>query len=459
MRCRDAIRVVIAFAFGAANAVPSAFAAQVNSHMRIASETRSFPGAAGWAAQTPGGRGGKLIRVTNLNADGPGSLREAVDTKGPRIVVFEVAGVIDLAGSSLNITEPYITIAGQTAPSPGITLIRGGINVNGHDVVIRHLRIRPGADGQVHRSGWNVDGLSTSVAHDVIIDHCSFSWATDENMSASGPRFHGATPDQWRKASSYNVTFSYNLASEGLANASHTKGEHSKGALAHDNASNILFYRNIFAHNLERNPLLKGGVRSAVINNLIYDPGTRAVHYNLMALEWGDHPYQNGQLSAIGNVMRGGPSTDGRVPFLMLGGDGDLEYFGRDNIAVDRYGNPLPQFGRYGETRAKLIKKAKPVSWPEGISVLDAREVETHLLAQAGARPWDRDADDIRVLYFIAEGRGKIIDDENEVSAYPKHKEVHADFIEEEWDLHSMERKSGNYPAAMSRASSKRSGK
>ena len=123
--------------------------------------------------------------------------------------------------------------------------------------------------------------------------------------------------------------------------------------------------------------------------------------------------------------------SDGRVPFLMLGGDGDLEYFGRDNIAVDKYGAALPQFGRYGETRAKLIKKTESISWPEGISVFNALDVETHLLVNAGARPWDRDKDDIRVLYFIAEGRGKIIDDEKAVSAYPKQKEVREVFIED----------------------------
>ena len=165
-----------------------------------------------------------------------------------------------------------------------------------------------------------------------------------------------------------------------------------------------------------------------------------------MALEWGSHPYQNGQMSAVGNVMRGGPSTEGQLPFLMLGGDGDLEYYGKDNIAVDKYGVPLPMFGRYGETRAKLIEMAAPVSWPAGIEVMPTRDVETHVLAQAGARPWDRDADDIRVLFFIAEGRGKIIDDEKEVSAYPVQKEVRAPFVEANWDLASMEPKSGIYP-------------
>ena len=406
----------------------------------------SFPGAVGWAAQTPGGRGGKVIRVTNLNADGPGSFREAIEAKGPRIVVFEVGGVIDMARKELEVREPFLTIAGQTAPSPGITLIRTGLDVRTHDVIVRHIRIRTGVDGQAKRSGWEPDAFNTVSAHRVIVDHCTFSWAIDENMSSSGPRFKGNTPDEWRANTSHDITFSYNLAAEGLADASHPKGEHSKGSLVHDNVTNILFYRNVWAHNVERNPLFKGGVRGSVINNLIYDPGKRAMHYNLMALEWGTQPYQNGQLSAVGNVMRGGPSTDAGLPFMMLGGDGDLEYYEKDNIAVDKFGNLLPMFGRYGETRAKLIKMAKPVSWPAGVAVMPARNLETHILAHAGARPWDRDGDDIRVLFFIAEGRGRIIDDEKEVSAYPAHKPTQAAFVEADWDLTTMEPKSGRYP-------------
>lgn len=417
-----------------------------------AQERPAFPGAVGWAAQTPGGRGGTIIRVTTLAADGPGSLKAAIEKKGPRIVVFEVGGVIDLGRTTLEIREPFLTVAGQTAPSPGITLVRGGIDLKTHDVVLRHIRVRTGVDGQAMRSGWEADAFSTVAAYNVIVDHCTFSWAIDENLSASGPRFSGKTVADWRRNTSHAITFSYNLASEGLANASHPKGEHSKGSLIHDNATDILIYRNVYAHNMERNPLLKGGVQAAVVNNLVYDPGTRAVHYNLMALEWTGHDYVTGALAAVGNVVRAGPSTALGLPFLTLGGDGDLNYYARDNIAVDRWGQPLPPFGRYGVTRARLIETNVPTPWPQGLDVLDARDLETHLLANAGARPWDRDALDIRVLFFIAEGRGAIIDDEREVGGYPTMQETRAPFVETDWNLDTMEPKSGRYPGQTAQA-------
>ncbi len=395
---------------------------------------------------TRGGAGGRILRVTNLAADGPGSFKAALDAKGPRIVVFEVGGVIDLGRTTLTINEPYLTVAGQTAPSPGITIIRGGIDLKTHDVILKHIRVRTGRDGQPPLSGWEADSLSTVAAHDVIIDHCSFTWGIDENMSASGPRFNGANLAEWRRNTSHNIIFSYNLAAEGLANASHPKGEHSKGSLIHDNATGIVFWRNIWAHNVERSPLLKGGVQAVMVNNLIYDPGTRAVHYNLMNLEWVGHRYETGRLTAIGNVLRGGPSTDAGLPFLMLGGDGDLAWFGKDNIAVDKHGQPLPMFGRYGETRARLVALVRPDPLPAWAEVLASRDVETDVLANAGARPWDRDMHDTRVLFFIAEGRGEIIDDEAVVGGYPAPAPTSAPFVEADWDLATMAPKSGRYP-------------
>lgn len=402
---------------------------------------------AGPVEPTRGGAGGRIIRVTTLAKDGPGSFKEAVESKGPRIVVFEVGGVIDLGRDSLLIAEPYLTIAGQTAPSPGVTLIRGGIDLKAHDVIISHLRVMTGRDGQALLSGWEADAFSAVGAYNVIIEHNSFLWGIDENMSASGARFTGNTVEEWRKGTSHNILFRNNLAAEGLANASHPKGEHSKGSLVHDNATGIVFYRNVWAHNVERAPLLKGGVQAVMVNNLIYNPGHRAVHYNLMNLEWTGHDYVTGELTAVGNVMRGGNDTDPGLPFLMLGGDGDLKFHGRDNRAVDRHGNPLPEFGRYGETKAKLIRSAKPLADLSGLPLLPSNEVETSVLQTVGARPWDRTPDDIRVLFFVAEGRGDIIDDEKEVGpGYPRPAETRAAFVEADWDLTTMQPKSGRYP-------------
>lgn len=399
------------------------------------------------ADPTAGGAGGRIIRVTTLAKEGPGSLKAAIDAKGPRIVVFEVGGVIDLGRSTLTISEPFLTVAGQTAPSPGITIVRGGIDLKGHDVILSHLRVMTGADGQAKLSGWEADAFSTVAARDVVVEHCSFLWGIDENMSASGPRFEGRNLAEWRANTSHNVVFRENLAAEGLANSSHPKGEHSKGSLIHDNTTGIVFYRNVWAHNVERAPLIKGGAQALMINNLIYNPGHRAVHYNLMNLEWTGHDYVTGEITAVGNVLRGGNDTDEGLPFLMLGGDGDLAYYGRDNRAVDRHGNALPQFGRYGETGAKLVEAKKPLASLAGYTVMPSGEVETSLLASVGARPWDRAPDDIRILFFVAEGRGDIIDDEHEVGpGYPSPAPTRAKFVEADWNLAAMTPRSGRYP-------------
>ena len=260
----------------------------------------AFPGAMGWAAQTPGGRGGRIIKVTTLAPTGPGSLREALDAKGPRIVVFEVGGVIDLGVETVKISEPFLTIAGQTAPQPGITLIRGGIDITAHDVIVQHIRVRPGDAGLPKMGGNDFDAISTVGAYNVIVDHCSLTWASDENLSASGTRFKGDTPEQWRAGTSHRITFSNNIIAEGLAHANHIKGEHSKGSLIHDNARDILIVGNLYAQNVERNPFFKGGTQGWVVNNLIYNPGQRALQYNLIAAEWAGHPYQDGRLAAIG---------------------------------------------------------------------------------------------------------------------------------------------------------------
>jgi hypothetical protein len=398
---------------------------------------------AGWA-QTTGGQGGKVIRVTTLAADGPGSLKAALEAPGPRIVVFEVGGVIDLGGQSVKLREGRITIAGQTAPDPGITLVKGELEVFARDVVIQHLSIRPGAYGRAKRSGNDHDGLSTGAgAARVIVDHCSFSWATDENLSVGGPRFNGATPDAWRENTSHAITYSHNLIYEGLGEAVHVKGEHSKGTLIHDNANRILLLGNVYASNRERNALFKGGAWGAMVNNLIYNPGGKAVHYNLIAHEWGGQPHQVGKVTLVGNVYRAGPGTAERLPLFTLGGVGDVQLFEQDNLAVDRHGQPLPITGRY--TTSAEIVPVRDAYLPAGLSWLPPRQLEKLLPLYVGARPWARDPLDFKQLSDIAEDRGQLIDDEtqNNADGLPRRKATQRAFVEADWNLADMAPKAG----------------
>lgn len=391
-------------------------------------------GPTGWA-RTTGGAGGRVLRVTTLAAHGPGSLREAIDTPGPRTVVFDVGGEIDLAGGQLVIRQPHLSIAGQTAPPPGITLVRGETQIATHDVIVQHLAFRPGEYGRPKKSGKDHDGLSTvGGAHDVIVDHCSFTWATDENLSASGPRFDGGpTPQDWRRATSHRITYSHNLIAEGLSHSVHEKGEHSKGTLIHDNASGILLYGNVYVSNRERNALFKGGARGAMVNNLIVNPGSRAVHYNLLADEWSGHAPVPGRLALQGNVLRAGPDTLPGVPFVALEGVGDLELFLADNLAFDAAGRPVPvrvsvpgdggpplppgvdeagqRPGELRQRRPRLVTDAAPYL-PPGLLPQPAGRVLTELPAAVGARPWDRDPIDARILADALRGHGRIIDQE-----------------------------------------------
>ena len=394
----------------------------------------AFDGALGWAATTTGGRGGRIIKVTTLAAAGPGSLREALEAEGPRIVVFEVGGIIDLGRQTLRIRNPHLTLAGQTAPDPGITLIRGGLDVATHDVVIRHIRVRSGADGAAKGSGWEVDGLSARAAWNLIVDQCSFSWATDENLSASGPRFDGGdTVQDWRRHTSRRVTYSRNIISEGLSDSSHVKGEHSKGTLIHDNATDVLIVGNLYAHNYERNVLFKGGVHAAAVNNLIYNPGNRCMHYALNASEWVGREWEVGKLAIVGNVTRGGRSTRRDLPFLIVEGQGDLDLYAVDNPARHNDGREMQEIGIISDRDPEITRLTAPPTWPQGFTARPSGEVETWVRAEAGARPWARDAVDRRVLEEARTGWGQVIDDESEVGGYPTATETRRPFDPAAW--------------------------
>ncbi len=398
-------------------------------------------------AQTPalpsGGSGGRIIRVTTLKPDGPGSIIEAIKAKGARIVVFEVGGVIDLARSTLRISSGDITIAGQTAPSPGITLIKGGIEIsqNTRNVVISHIAVRPGEAGAAKKSGWECDGIYAYGASDILVRNCSITWATDEGLSASGKRFSldetSTSVAEWRAATSHNITFLDNIVAEGLSNSTHSKGEHSKGTLIHDNVRNVLIADSLYAHNMERNILFKGGAQGVMRGNVVYNAGKRFAHYNLHKGEWGDRPFVTGEIEVRGNIFLGGPSSNPTAAAFGFGGDGPLSLNITGNLALKADGSPMETTGRFGTATPLLTLQANAY-------VDRTAELRAHMagvLESCGARPWDRDPIDARIVADATNGTGKIIDSEQEVGGYPARLETRAPFVEAEWKLDTMERR------------------
>ena len=372
----------------------------------VAAAPPVFPGAQGFGIETQAGRGGHVLRVTNLNSEGSGSLRAALETKGPRIVVFEVAGVIDVARKNLVIAEPFVTIAGQTAPSPGITIIRGGMVIRTHDILMQHIRFRMGDAEQPKKSGWEPEVTTTSgECYNIVVDHCSMSWAVDENLSASGPRLEGP------QATSHNLTFSRNIIAEGLYNASHTKGIHSMGSLIHDHCTNIAVIGNLYAHNNDRNPYFKAHTTGAIVNNLIYNPGRAAIRLSWVPEEWEGARIRpaNARVAVVGNVMYAGVNTTPKLALVAAKGDAYME----DNLAFDREGKPAALTA--GDIH---ILPDKPV-WPSGLQALPAAQVAENVLQHAGARPKDRDAVDQRIVRQFRERGGKFIDSQTEVGGYP----------------------------------------
>jgi hypothetical protein len=360
-----------------------------------------FPGAQGFGSDTPAGRGGKLIRVTNLNPSGPGSLSEALSFPGARTVVFEVGGIIELE-NNLEVIHPFLTLAGQTAPEPGITLVGAGLVVRTHDVLIQHIRVRPGdrPDGEdpENRDGISVigDPRGETSVYNVVIDHCSVSWAIDEGMST------------WYPGVS-DVTFSNNIIAENLSESLHPKGEHSKGLLIGDHSRRISVLRNIFSHNMRRNPLLKGNTSSFVANNLVYNGGTQGIGFS--------DPEGSGVsiASIIGNVFIPGADTAGDQ-YVWRGretSDG-IEITLNDNLTGD---SGLSPFNPPANIREVIVTDLPVDIVP--LTLIPASILEGELSASAGAFPAYRDSVDRRIIHDLANRSGSIIDSQDEVGGYP----------------------------------------
>lgn len=363
-----------------------------------------FPGAVGYGIDTPAGRGGRIIKVTNLNSEGPGSFREALAASGPRIIIFEVGGIIDLNKSGLRITEPFVTIAGQTAPSPGITIIRGGMEIRTHDVLMKHIRFRIGDAGAT--GGFEPD-VSTygSSAYNIVIDHCSFTWGVDENLSISGPRYNGPN------GTSRRITLSNNIIAEGLYDSIHSKGIHSMGTLVHDYCSEIAIIGNLYAHNNERNPWYKGYATGVIVNNVIYNPGKWPIRLGYVTGEWdGYWTPEPPRVSIVGNYMKLGINSNCQG---LVGSNSVGEAYLEDNIALDRSGKSLPL--TYGGV---VTLSNRPV-WPEGLVPLPASQIVNQVVNHSGARPRNRDSVDQRIISQFLNNTGQFVNSQNEVGGYP----------------------------------------
>lgn len=351
------------------------------------------------------------MRVTTLDADGPGSLRAAVESPGPRLVVFDVGGVIDLAGGSIAVRHPHLTLAGQTAPDPGITLIRGGLIVETHDAVIQHLAVRPG-DGGGRRAPWEPDAMGVrrgpgGPAHDVVFDHCSATWSVDENLSVSGPA--DTRPSEGPHATAHGVTIWRCLVAEALSRSTHRKGEHSKGTLVHDGVRDVLVAGSLYAHNRERNPRLKGGTRAVVAGNVLYDWGSACIG---VGARGNRRRLEPAEAVVVGNVAIAGPDT--RSAMLVKAVDPGGRAYVEGNVALDSAGRPLPPAGPGVEP---LVR---PPAWAPPALPVTAWEAAEAVLRGAGARPARRDPIDARIVRTVLEGTGRLIDSQDEVGGYPR---------------------------------------
>ncbi len=245
----------------------------------------AFPGAEGWGKNSQGGRGGIILKVTNLDDSGPGSFREAVMNPAPRIIIFEISGTIDLK-SPLEIKAPYMTIAGQTAPGDGICLKRFPLKIkNTHDIIIRGIRIRPGIESGL--IGSEIDVIDLDSSQNIIVDHCAFSWSTDEGVNT----WHGAK----------FITVQWCVMSEPLDHSVHEKGPH--GYCASIGGYKASFHHNLLANGAGRNPSIAGNNQS---------PTVMLDFRNCVISNWGHRSCDGKPLSInlVNNYYKPGPATN-----------------------------------------------------------------------------------------------------------------------------------------------------
>ncbi|HSM96183.1 MAG TPA: hypothetical protein VLT91_09085 [Rhizomicrobium sp.] len=355
-------------------------------------------------AVTHGGAvtGAQVLHVTTLADSGPGSFREAKHVNGPRVIVFDIAGVIHLA-SDLKISIPDVTIAGQTAPPPGITLTGGTLLLRADNLVLQHIAVRPGP-GSTPKINGNRDSITigggSHEVHDVRVENVSLSWSVDENADVGG--------------GTRNVTIRNSIIAEALNNAGHPKGHHSMGMLINRDNQGVAITGNLFVSNMFRNPVIARGSSALVAYNHIVNPGRNAVHF-----------YDVGaptplRATVIGNVVQAGSDTSARVTAVQIPDDmeeavPDAQIYLKNN---DAPAGALTNRGNFPLAAAPPVIAIEPVAAPD--------DVRAYALRYAGSRPGQRDAQDKRILYDVINGISRIIDNPSDVGGLSDTPEVKA---------------------------------
>lgn len=364
-------------------------------------EIPAFPGAMGGGKYVFGGRGGKVITVTSLEDDGPGTLREACETGGARIVVFNVAGIIRLK-TPLIVRAPYITIAGQTAPGDGICVAGESFWINTHDVIIRHMRFRRGETWVGRRD----DAIGGNPVGNIMIDHVSASWGLDENMSMYRHMYNDSTGKTEAKLPTVNITIQNSIFSEALDTWNHAFGSTLGG-------ENCTFMRNLWANNAGRNPSIGWNGIFNFTNNVVFnwvhrstDGGDYTAMYNII-----NNYYKPGPLtpkdSPVGHRILKPESGRSKLGYRVYGRayvHGNIVE-GNDRVTKNNWegGVQVEDQEDAGEYTAAM-KWNKPLPMPE-FPIMSAKESFTHVLAYAGATFPKRDAVDIRVTEQVRTGK------------------------------------------------------
>ena len=337
----------------------------------------AFPGADGAGAEASGGRGGRVVQVDNLNDSGVGSFRSAIESTGTRTVVFRVAGTIRLQ-SPLRITHGNLTIAGQTAPGGGICLRDYGLTIDGaENVILRFLRFRPGDQGDLVLG--QTDALSGARCRNVIIDHCSASWSTDECLSFYLSR---------------NISVQWCLIAESLHASIHHKGDHGYGGIWGGN--NASFHHNLLAHHTSRNPRFSRRCKNVDHrNNVIYNWGFNSAY-------GGEHATVN----FVNNYFKPGPATSKKCRSRLLDGSGiGGRWFVEGNYLHEDPQVTATNWNGVHRRYAPLDQMRATVPFPSALDHTDTAQRAYELVLQgAGATLPQRDSFDARIVREVRAG-------------------------------------------------------